>query len=266
MVFIFGCSRTGSKAYMHMFSEHLGIHLTRELHLFSSFAKQSFLRKYIEYRYGHRNNARLAHEFPKLKNASYWRSDDYDANAFEKYLDEHKKGRTLRFWELFHTLLSFDRDQHGKETGGAKFPAHVMCYPLIKRKYPKAQYIFLARRPEDILFSQFNKHEMRKTLPRLAMIIHMVVMFNFTLFYARLWSRNKVYFVKYEDFKNDRDATLTGLCRFLGREYKKDMADLPILGSRMKKERDPFYLSGREKALVRILTWPWKRTYEGYKQ
>jgi len=185
MIFFFGCSRTASKAYQYILNEYTQVNIARELHLISGITKKSLYRVYYKYKFQHKNIEKLCAELGTLRSATYWKTKQFDAEVFKYYL-ENKEIKKLNFKALILNIIEFDAHKNKKEIIGAKFLVHIFFYPPFKRLwgFNQAKYIFLVRKSKDILFSPFNKHEMKNRSTRMAMVFYVAFMFNFTFFIA----------------------------------------------------------------------------------
>ncbi|MEL7146736.1 MAG: sulfotransferase [Bacteroidota bacterium] len=262
MIFFFGCSRTASKAYQHILNQHTDIHISRELHLISSPRKKSLYLVYLKYRWRHRSLPKLCAELATLRSSTYWRTKQYDAGLFLEYLKENDI-QTIGFKTLVRALMDFDAQKNGKAILGAKFPAHIFFFPVFRYLwgFKNGKYIFLARKPRDIVFSQFNKHEMRNPLLRISMVLYVAFMFDFTIFYSKFFSKKNVHFIKYEDFKVNREKVVQDLCVFTGQQYHSGMIQVKVFDSLIRKDTTAYQLSGFENVLLQIATFPWSNLY-----
>lgn len=261
MLFIFGCSRTASKAYMHLFNKHTHYNITRELHLHKKRGANSINGKLHLFNQEHGSTQKLANDLAKLYNASYWKSEDFEAHGFSNFLSE-KNVKKLDYSTIVKLILEYDKLRQEKRFCGAKFPIHIAFFPIFKKWYPSGQYIFLCREPSSIAYSQFNKHELNRTKKRVSMLLYTSIMFNFTVLWGYLWKSQNSIFIPYETFKNQQKAVITELCKFLKLEFNNEMLSLPVLGSRMQENKASYELKLWEKVLIKVFTFPFGYIYK----
>ncbi|MDW3193287.1 MAG: sulfotransferase [Cytophagales bacterium] len=259
MVFFLGCSRTASKGYMHVLNEHTTYNVTRELHLHKKNKGNTVYKCYQKFS-SNKNVGLLAQELENLKNASYWKSDDFVAQKFQKFLEKTNTAN-LTYWGLVSKILEFDSDQKNKEFCGAKFPLHIAYFPTLKKHFPKSQFVFLARDPLTMAFSQFNKHKMTSFSRRFTMLLYTAIMFNCTILFGNIFRPKNSTFISYENFKADKRKIIQDLCKFLNITFDEEMLDIPVLGSRIQTDSSPYKLSKLESLGLKVFTFPFLIVY-----
>lgn len=243
-----------------MLNEHTPFNITRELHLHKRWGKNTLLNQFQEFKKGKQTLDEFTLSLSKLQNASYWKSDDYSAQDFHKFL-ETKNLTPSNYQSLVTSILEYDKFRAAKKESGAKFPININSYPLFKKWYPNEHFIFLGRDPLTMAFSQFNKHKTNSFSKRIVMLLHVASMFNATILWGKIFKPKNSLFIRYESFKTNKEEVIKKVCQFLNIEFQKQMTDLPILGSRMQKNSNDFILKYWERILLKLLTFPFRSIY-----
>jgi len=252
MIQIWGCSRTASKAYMYLLEHYSEINVTKEVHVLPSFGKYQFFKEYLKYKFRHKNLKVFANNLEQIRDASYWRGNDFDKKTFYEKISGYQ---FIDFFIAVKALFETDRVVQGKRISGAKFPSHIFYFPLFLKKFYKGKFILLARNPIEIYKSQINKHNVTSFPKKYMMLVWVTVMFSLTMFYVFLYrSKKNVHFIKFCMFKADRKNTIKKLCTFLNIEFKNKMLYLPKKGSSFKGAKKVISVSGFEKFFLKLFT------------
>lgn len=245
---------------MHVLNEHSAFNVTKELHLHKKSRGNTVYKAFLNYK-KNQDLEVLSEDLGKINNASFWKSNNYDAKSFHVFLKK-KEVTDFNYWQLIRFILEFDCSQNGKKEAGAKFPLHIAYFPFFKKRFSTDSYIFLARDPKNIAFSQFNKHKLKSRIRRLSMVFYTAIMFNLTIFYGKVVAPKKSILLSYENFKNNRNETTQKLCEFLEIPFNSEMTEIPVLGSRIEVDSTPYQLNVLESAILKFLTFPFSTIYK----
>lgn len=260
MTFFLGCSKSASKAYTHVLRTHTDIHVSSELNLFSFNPSKSVYITYLKNRWMRASLANFAKDLNRLRGTSFWRVGRFSSDDFVKRL---KDRWPVSFKSVVKTLLDLDAAIFEKTRIGAKFPAHVVFTPFFLRFTDDSRVILLTREPLPILQSQTNKTGSRNAYRRFAMILHVAVMFDITVFYAWVYRQShRVLFLPFERFTSNRSETVSRMAHFLDVPYNGAMDDIPVLGSKTGPDQVKVHIYPLERILLRVFTLGFRTLYQ----
>ena len=251
-IFIVGLGRTGSTLTRHILncSEEVGI--GGESHFFRDLPRLGF-----QSRRGVRR---------RLAQVGDLRTDT-GAEKITDYLFSIQQ-RHLNFWnlrqkhidrqEFLAQLLASDRTERalfdlvmrihaqGKPVRGEKTPAHIFDVPTLLDWFPNSKIIHTYRDPRAIFTSRKKKSEKKKQQLLNSMVRKSGLAFEMisSLHVIINWSRvnslhqqyqqqfpNRYTLLKYEDLVCSPQASISGLCDFLGIEFTETMLQQTTINS-----------------------------------
>jgi len=213
-IFVMGCPRSGTTMLQLMLHRHARIAIPPE----NRFVLPGYLRR--------RSFGDLSQPTARERLAS-WIVDRPQSKFGDLRLDpEQIRAEIIAgppdLGELFAIVLRAYSARFGKPRWGDKRPAYLNNVDMIRRLFPAAQLVTIVRDGRDCCASlKEMPWQTRKDIASLAAQWAYAV--DCSRRAARMLPAGSYYELRYEDLVADPEATLRGLCDFLGEEFDPAM-------------------------------------------
>ena len=161
-------------------------------------------------------------------NGMFWKKiDALDRDLMKEQLVA--TDRSLK--EIFGVIMELHAKANNKTVQGAKFPLHYSFAELLVRWFPGCKIIHTARDPRAIYSSQSNKYTrreysfIRNAWIRTQQVAHICIQTEWTSrIHEKLKDGDNYMLSRYEDLVLNPAEHMKRVCRFLGVEYRDEMA------------------------------------------
>jgi|GEM_PF-4296780 len=223
--FIVGCGRSGNTVLRRVICDNYNVAIPPENPFIYKMVRSVFFAKHdqkAETGIGYLKSKLLEPRYRVLPDGTQYSIDKYSEFSldFDSVISKINESGSCDAATIFSSIYIENAVKQNRKAWGDKTPVMIFNFPIIRKMFPSARFVFIVRNPVDCAYSYYSRMnvDVEKTAARwlvssrLARVIERA-------------SADSIMTIKYEDLVSNNDQVMSLLAAFLNFEKLPDDAE-----------------------------------------